>query len=50
MASGPLRRVSRHVPQQLCADLSARNVIVERPETRWFLSGRAVVLVGRSAN
>ena len=34
--------------QQLCADLSARDVSVEPPETRWFLSGRAVVLVGRS--
>ena len=35
--------------QQLCADLSARDVVVERPVTRWFLSGRAVVLVGHSA-
>ena len=35
--------------QQLCADLSARDVAVEPPQTRWFLSGRAVVLIGRSS-
>ena len=34
---------------QLCADLSARDLRVEPPQTRRFRSGPAVVILGRSA-